>query len=78
MSRQIIGARKDLKDPNTIKECKYFYKWNLVLQKHLQFILIEQLNSTKKTLAEVLKQRLKDEENCLKILTPFGLDQELN
>ena len=72
----------DIKNPHAIEVCKHFKNWNHVFHKHGKFILIEQLNNIKNTSTEVLKQRLKDRENywikILKILTPLGLNQELN
>ena len=79
---RLNNHRKDIKNPHTIKACKYFNNWNHVFHKHGEFIRIEQLNNVKNTSREVVKQRPKDRENyCfkrLKTLLTFGLNQELN
>ena len=78
---RLTNRRKDIKNPHDIEACKHFNDWNHVFHKYGKFILIEQLNNTKNTSAEVLKQKLKDRENCwikrLKTLTPRPRNQEL-
>ena len=79
---RLNNHRKDIKNPHAIEACKHFNNWIHVFHKHGKFILTEQLNYIKNTSTEVLKQRLKNRENCwikrLKTLTPFSLNQELN
>lgn len=56
---RLNNRRKDVKNPNTIEECKHFDKWKHVSCTHgmyvhmyttsyVQFILIEQMNNLKK------------------------------
>ena len=79
---RLNNHRKDIKSPHAIEPCKHFINCNHLFHKHVKFILIEQLNNTKNTSTEVLKQKVEDRENYrtkkLKTLAPSGLNQELN
>ena len=78
---RLNNHRKDIKSPRSMEAYKHFDNWDHVFHKHGKFILIKQLNNTKNTSTEVLKQRLKDRENYwikrlkltpwLSVLLPF-------
>ena len=77
-----IRLNKDIKKPNAIEACKYFYNNEHTFSKHGKFIIIEQLRIINTTPTETLRLRLREGENFwikkIKALTPYGLNQEVN
>ena len=72
---------KDTKKPNYILACKYFQKQGHDFNKHTKFIIIDKLinlHDSKETLREMLVVRENFWIQKLKMLVPFGLNQELS
>ena len=71
---------KDTKKPNSILAFKHFQQQGHDFNKHAKFIIIDKLISLQGS-KEALHEMLVGRENFwlqkLKILVPFGLDQEL-
>ena len=72
---------KDTKKPNYILACKYLQKHGHDFNKHIKFIIIDKLinlHDSKETLQEMLVGREHFWIQKLKMLVPFGLNQELS
>ena len=71
---RLNNHRKDIKNPNFIKEYKHFNNNKRTFSKHGKFIIIEQLRNIKTTPSEALKLRFRERQNLwikkLKTLTP--------
>ena len=73
--------RQDIKKPNSILACKHFQEKEHNFNKHAKFIIIDKLvnlHGSKEALRELLVIRENFWIQKLKILVPFGLNQELS
>ena len=80
-SVRLDNQRKDTKKPNFILACKHFQEKGHNFNKHAKFIIIDKLvnlQGSKEALREMLVIRENFWIQKLKILVPFGLNQELS
>ena len=81
LNLRIKNHRKDTGKPNYILACKYFQKQGHDFNKHTKFIIIDKLinlHDSKETPREMLVVRENFWIQKLKMLVPFGLNQELS
>ena len=78
---RLNNHRKGTKKPNSILACKQFQQQGHNFNKHAKFITIDKLVN-RHDFREALRELLVVRENFwiqrLKVLVPFGLNQELN
>ena len=78
---RVNNHRKNTKKPNSILSCKHFQKQGHNFNKHAKFIIIDKLvnlHGSKEALRKTLVIRGNFWIQKLKILVPFGLNQELS